>query len=272
VKARIITAVVLLPLLLLVLLVCPKIVTAVLLGLMAAVAAYELAVGTGYVKSARIGVYCCISAIATALCGYFELPEYCGMLLLLLLWALLFGEAMFTGMKLSFETVAVCFTAGLLVPHLLSAILRILKMDSGRALVLIPFILAFLSDTGAYFMGKFLGRHKLAPKISPKKTVEGVIGGVLGAVAGMLIYAAVLENCFGYQVSYVYALVYGAVGSAAAVFGDLCFSVIKRQCGIKDYGYLFPGHGGVLDRFDSMVIVAPLSELLLAILPFAVKL
>ena len=139
-------------------------------------------------------------------------------------------------------------------------------------IVLVPFVLAFMSDTGAYFIGKAFGKHKLAPNISPKKTVEGVIGGVLGAVAGMLIFTAVLKHCFGYQVSYIYGVIYGALGSVAAVFGDLCFSLIKRQRGIKDYGYLFPGHGGVLDRFDSMVIVAPLSELMLIILPLAVKL
>lgn len=271
-KARIITAVILLPLLLLVLLFCPKIVAAVLLGLMAAIAAYELAIGTGYVKSKGIGACCCFAAMITVLCCYFDLPDYCGILLLLLLWILLFGWSMYTGMKLSFEAVAVCFAAGLLVPYLLAAIIRIYKADSGRVIVLIPFVLAFMSDTGAYFIGKAFGKHKLAPNISPKKTVEGVIGGVLGAVAGMLIFTAVLKHCFGYQVSYIYGVIYGALGSVAAVFGDLCFSLIKRQRGIKDYGYLFPGHGGVLDRFDSMVIVAPLSELMLIILPLAVKL
>lgn len=134
----------------------------------------------------------------------------------------------------------------------------------------IPFILAFLSDTGAYFAGRAFGKHKLAPVISPHKTVEGVVGGVLGATLGMLIFCLVMQLGFKMQVNYLYAVLYGVVGSLGAVFGDLCFSVIKRQTGIKDYGNLIPGHGGVLDRFDSMMVVGPLSELLLLLLPVAV--
>ena len=132
-------------------------------------------------------------------------------------------------------------------------------------------MLAFLSDTGAYFAGLKFGKHKLAPVISPKKTVEGVIGGILGAVLGMVIYCAVLQLGFGFRVNYLLALLYGVAGSAAGVFGDLCFSVIKRQTGIKDYGNLIPGHGGILDRFDSMIVVGTLAEVLLLILPVAVK-
>lgn len=134
----------------------------------------------------------------------------------------------------------------------------------------IPFILAFLSDTGAYFAGRAFGKHKLAPVISPHKTVEGVVGGVLGAIFGMLIFCLVMQLGFKMQVNYLYAVLYGVVGSLGAVFGDLCFSVIKRQTGMKDYGNLIPGHGGVLDRFDSMMVVGPLSELLLLLLPVAV--
>lgn len=134
----------------------------------------------------------------------------------------------------------------------------------------IPFILAFLSDTGAYFAGRAFSKHKLAPVISPHKTVEGVVGGVLGAIFGMLIFCLVMQLGFKMQVNYLYAVLYGVVGSLGAVFGDLCFSVIKRQTGMKDYGNLIPGHGGVLDRFDSMMVVGPLSELLLLLLPVAV--
>ena len=116
-----------------------------------------------------------------------------------------------------------------------------------------------------------MGKHKLAPAISPKKTVEGAIGGVLAAVVGMLLFTWILDLAFGFRVHYGYALIYGIVGSLMSVFGDLCFSVIKRQTGIKDYGNLIPGHGGVLDRFDSMLIVAPVTEALLILIPLAVK-
>ena len=87
------------------------------------------------------------------------------------------------------------------------------------------------------------------------------------AMVGMLIYAIILDWPCQLDVNYLVALLYGLVGSAAGTFGDLCFSVIKRQTGIKDYGNLIPGHGGVLDRFDSLVMVAPLMEALLLVLP-----
>ena len=107
--------------------------------------------------------------------------------------------------------------------------------------------MAFLSDTGAYFAGLKFGKRKLAPTISPKKTVEGVVGGVAGAVFGMILYALVLDLLpVGIQVNYALALLYGFAGSLFGIFGDLCFSVIKRQTGIKDYGDLIPGHGGIL--------------------------
>ena len=129
---------------------------------------------------------------------------------------------------------------------------------------------AFSSDSGAYFAGCYLGKHKLAPVISPKKTWEGVAGGAAAAILVMLLYALILDLAFGYEVSLGAAILYGLVGTAVDVLGDLTFSVIKRQTGIKDYGFLLPGHGGILDRFDSMMLVAPLMEILLRMLPFAV--
>ena len=87
----------------------------------------------------------------------------------------------------------------------------------------------------------------------------------------MVVYALALDFFFDLQVNYIYAVIYGILGSLGAVFGDLCFSVIKRQTGIKDYGNLIPGHGGVLDRFDSMMVVGPLAEALILLIPVAVK-
>ena len=107
----------------------------------------------------------------------------------------------------------------------------------------------------------------MAPKISPKKTVEGLLGGILCAVVGMLIFCLITDVFSDLKVHYLYALVYGIVGSLAGVFGDLCFSAVKRQTGIKDYGKLIPGHGGVLDRFDSLMIVGPFVEIMMVLLP-----
>ena len=270
-KTRVIAAVALLPLLLLVVLLAPKFCTAILFGLMAGIGAWELLRGTGLVKHIRLCVYSMVAAFWCCLwCG---LGIGYGWLLLgiLLFWTVLFAEVMLSGMKLTFDKVAICFAGGVLLPLLFGALVRIHATEYGRHLIFIPFILAFMSDTGAYFAGYFFGKHKLAPVISPKKTVEGVVGGVLGAMVGMVIYTFIMQVAFSFTVNYLFALIYGLVGSLAAVFGDLCFSVIKRQTGIKDYGNLIPGHGGILDRFDSMMIVGPLAEVLLLLIPVVVK-
>ena len=107
----------------------------------------------------------------------------------------------------------------------------------------------------------------MAPVISPKKSWEGFFGGIAVAMIGMIVYALVLQYGFDFRVNYLAAVVYGLLGSLGGVFGDLSLSVIKRQTGIKDYGNLIPGHGGILDRFDSVLITAPLAEALLLILP-----
>ncbi len=270
-KIRVIAAVVLLPLLLLIVLAAPKIFTALLFGAIAALAAYELHNGTGLVKHARLSLYSAVMAVEVALWSYLGQMSIWVEVGILVFFVVLFAEVMLSGMKLPFEKIAICIVSGLLIPFLLTALVRIHGGAYGRFFILIPFVMAFLSDTGAYFAGSAFGKHKLAPNISPKKSVEGVVGGVLGAIVGMLLYCVVLQVFFSFQPNYLYAVIYGLLGSLAAVFGDLCFSVIKRQTGIKDYGKLIPGHGGALDRFDSMIMVAPLAEILLILLPLAVK-
>ena len=269
-KIRVIAAVVLLPLLLVVVLALPKIYTAILFGLMAAIAAYELLAGTGLVKHPRLCIYSMLSALWCVLwCGLNI--GYAWLLLgILIFWIALFAEMMLSNMKLTFDKTALCLVAGVVLPLLFASIVRIHSGEQGRAFALIPFAMAFMSDSGAYFAGLKFGKHKLAPTISPKKTVEGVLGGVLGAVIGMIVFALVLDVFFDMQSNYLAAFLYGVLGAAAGVFGDLCFSVIKRQTGIKDYGNLIPGHGGILDRFDSMMVVGPLAEILLLLLPLAV--
>ena len=190
---------------------------------------------------------------------------------ILLYVVILFAEMMITKLQLKAGEVMVCLFSGLIIPYMLSALVRLLQMPGGKFFVVIPIVMAFLSDTGAYFIGIFFGKHKMAPVISPNKSIEGVIGGMAAGIAGMLLYAAVMQFVFGCQVHYGYAFVYGLFGSLVDVFGDLCFSTIKRQTGIKDYGDLIPGHGGVLDRFDSMIFVAPFAEILLITLPVVVK-
>ena len=269
-KTRIIAAAVLVPILLILVLIAPKIIAAVIFGLLLAIGAYELLYGTGLVRQPRLVLYAAIMSFAVCMWSYMEAVQAYLLLMLLAFCVLLFAEMMLDHVRVRFETISMCFVSGFLVPYLLSSLLRILVMDTGRYFILIPFAVAFLSDAGAYFVGLRFGKHKLAPVVSPNKTIEGVFGGIAGAVIGMLIYALILDLAFRFDVSYGLAILYGLVGSLTGVFGDLCFSIIKRQTGIKDYGNLIPGHGGVLDRFDSLVTVAPLMEALLIILPMAV--
>ena len=270
-KTRVITAVVLIPLLLLMLMAAPTVVTAIVWGLLMAVAVYELLFCTGLVREPRLVVYSAVMAFAVTLWSHYGAIHAYGQIGLMIFAGLLFGEMMLSHVKITFDKICLCMMAGFVVPFLLSSLIRILVMSRiGRYMVLIPFVVAFASDSGAYFAGRFFGRHKLAPVISQHKTIEGAVGGVICAVVGMIIYCVVLQFAFNFQVKYGFAVIYGLLGSLVGIFGDLCFSVIKRQTGIKDYGNLIPGHGGVLDRFDSMMMVGPLMESLLILIPLAV--
>ncbi len=133
--------------------------------------------------------------------------------------------------------------------------------------ILLILCFAWGGDICAYFVGRALGRHKLCPVVSPKKTVEGAVGGVLGTmvfgVVATIVYSVVADRTEAFTQSNIgismYAIIaaLGVVAAVLGIFGDLFASVVKRQCGIKDYGTIFPGHGGILDRFDSVMFIAP---------------
>lgn len=157
-------------------------------------------------------------------------------------------------------------TAGMATLFITSAILSLvmLRRDyDGVYMLLLPFIIAWLSDTGAYFTGYFLGKHKLCPKMSPKKTIEGAIGGVVFAGLATFIYLGCVKGDFsaGYAWS---TILLGCVGSGISQIGDLAASCIKRDYQKKDYGSLLPGHGGLMDRFDSVLFSAPYALLMIA--------
>lgn len=268
---RTLTGIVLIAVLVVVLLLLPDIFSAVLLSVMVAMAAVELLRTTELVKDRLIQVAACVSAIAVVWLGYCDASYACWLALLLVFTAVCFAQMLKTDGQLPFSQVAIAMVAGILIPFLLTALLRIRLLEYGKYLIPAPFVMAFMPDTGAYLIGCAFGKHKLCPTISPKKTVEGLFGGFLGGIVGMIVYGLVLQHMFGFVVNYVFAAIYGILGAGAATFGDLMFSVIKRQTGIKDYGKLLPGHGGILDRFDSVTIVAPVAELLLLVIPFVVK-
>lgn len=268
-KTRILAAMVLVPLLFVIVLAAPKIIFAILFGVLMAVGVYEMLYRTALVAHPRLVAYSAVMAFGLAMWSYFGAVNAYLLLALCLFFMLLFSEILRDHVKVRVEMLGMCFLAGFVVPFLLSSLIRILGVPAGRYYILVPFLIAFLSDAGAYFAGMYLGRHKLAPVISPNKTVEGVVGGVIFAVLAMMIYGGVLALGFKLDVHFGVVFLYGLAGSLIGVFGDLCFSAIKRQTGIKDYGYLIPGHGGFFDRFDSMVLVAPFLEAMLMLLPFA---
>ena len=233
--------------------------------------AYELLYRTGMVKNLRLVIYAMVMAV---LVSFWSLRPDSNLahLGVLAYFALLLGETLLSHGRLRFEKVSLCL--GLAAPavsaygagpdpgHVWGRTLG--KNDLGKYYILVAFVIAFTTDSGAYFVGRALGKHKLAPVISPNKTVEGAIGGLLCGVLFMGLYGLILSKAFQFDVIYWYGAVYGVLGAGASMLGDLGFSAIKRQIGIKDYGDLIPGHGGILDRFDSMMLVAPLVEPLCA--------
>ena len=270
-KQRIIVAAIALPLFLVVLLALPAIATAILFAAMGAIAVWELLHATGLVRHTRLVAYAALMAVAIAFWSSLLCPHGLGIFLLTLYFITLAIELIASNGALPFAQVSLSAFAALVVPGLLCAIVRLQMMDNGRFLVLVPCVIAFSADSGAYFVGRSFGRRKLAPIISPKKTVEGAIGGIVSSVVAMLIYALVLRLGFHFTVNYIFAILYGVLGAVGSIAGDLTFSVIKRQVQCKDYGNLLPGHGGILDRFDSMVVVAPMVETMVLLLPFAVR-
>ena len=268
---RTITGVALIAVLVVVLLFLPAWCAGVLVSLMVAQAADELLKATGLVANPHLQGVAVVTAVNVVWWCFFGMNYPWALGILLVFVTLCFAQLLRSHGQLPFAQVAITMVAGLLIPFLLSALVRIRMMENGVYLIAAPFVMAFLSDTGGYLIGCAFGKHKLCPAISPKKTVDGFFGGIAGSILGMIVYGLVLQFFFGFTVNYLYAVIYGVLGSGFAVFGDLMFSVIKRQTGIKDYGKLLPGHGGILDRFDSVTIVAPLAEVLLLILPLAVK-
>lgn len=131
------------------------------------------------------------------------------------------------------------------------------ESKAGLYYLLLVFIGVWMTDTGAYFIGSAMGKHKLIPVVSPNKTVEGAIGGILGCLLGYAIYGLILKFAVGVEVNFIYLMILAVVVSVIDQIGDLIASFMKRERGIKDFGTIFPGHGGVMDRFDSSIAVAP---------------
>lgn len=267
---RIVVSVVLAPLFLAVLLFAPAGVVAVLIAGITALAAFELLRATGAGRRMDITVVTVLAAALIPMCRLLWVDEWAIKAVLLLLLFTLFFIAVFAYGKpnaVRAEDILFSLFGGVLYPVLMSSLVQLRMMEKGAFLVMLPIVSAFLTDTGAYFFGMFLGKHRGITKVSPNKSVEGFIGGLLSGVVFMVLYGLIMKNGFDMDVNLLRMALYGFVGSLVTMLGDLSFSLIKRQYGVKDYGSLLPGHGGMLDRFDSMSFAAPTMWLLVTLLP-----
>ena len=167
--------------------------------------------------------------------------------------------------QIGFTEIAGAYVGGIILPYMLMSLIRMFTMEGGNGALylLVPLLAAWGSDTCALFAGMAFGKHKLAPVISPKKTIEGSVGGVVGATVLLVIYGIAVSSLTDTTLSVPLCIAVGIFGAVLGQVGDLSFSIVKRKSGIKDYGKIFPGQGGVLDRFDSVIFVAPVVELLL---------
>ena len=179
-------------------------------------------------------------------------------------------ETLFTSMILTMFVAIPFMVAELIFLTMMKNVDGTPSYGGGIALVSYCLLVAWIADGAAYFTGRAFGRHKLAPVLSPKKTIEGSVGGfvfsMILSIAAAFLYADVL-GCTSNGIHYTNLIIITAVCILMSMFGDISFSTVKRQYGIKDFGNLLPGHGGVLDRFDSVLFVCPTFYLLNFVLP-----
>ncbi|MBC8535647.1 phosphatidate cytidylyltransferase [Feifania hominis] len=216
---------------------------------------YEALIATKYVEShalmfASLG----IAALTPFVMGFSKST----VMLLMFVYVVIMFLLVFKNFEtFKLEHIGVVFLISVIIPYFFGNIIFLNHMDHGIYYLYLIFIGSWCSDSIALCAGKLFGRHKLIPKVSPKKTVEGAIGGIVGTMAGYAVTGVVVERCFELQVNFL-ALLLLAVGvSIIGQVGDLAASTIKRSFQIKDFGNVIPGHGGVFDRFDSVLFIAP---------------
>ena len=245
---------------------CPPVVAQLCMMALSVIAAQEFTAAVAGKDSRPLQAAAMLLALGTSMASARNsYSEYWLRAMLLAGVVVLFAMLLRCHKKIGFTEIAGAYFGGILIPYLLMSLIRMFTMTeaNGKVYILIPLLAAWGSDTFALFAGMAFGRHKLAPVISPQKTVEGSIGGVAGAVVLMVLYGLAANALAEAGMSIALCVALGLFGAVLGQVGDLSFSIVKRKSGIKDYGKIFPGHGGVLDRFDSVIFVAPAAELLL---------
>lgn len=232
--------------------------------LISLVGVYELYKVLGIEKN-TLGITGYVALIAYYVLLYMGRTEYMLTLMVVFLIVLL-AQYVFMFPKYKTEQISNAIMCMLYAGVMLSYLYSVRQGDNGAYTVWLIFLCSWGSDTCAYAVGVAFGKHKMAPVLSPKKSIEGAVGGVIGAAALGAIYAAVFADKIQLSINPVIAFaVICAVGALISMVGDLAASAIKRNHDIKDYGKLIPGHGGIMDRFDSVIYVAPIIWILLQI-------
>lgn len=229
----------------------------IIMTLLCVVGVYEMLGCVGHRKNRFLLIPSLICAVISPVLAYFF--GYSVMIELCFLYvAVLLAETVFFDSRVNVASVGEVFLPTLYVILCFTALLCLRYIEVGASYIyILVFIAAWVTDTFAYFTGYFFGRHKLIPKISPKKTVEGSIGGSLFCVIAFVIFGIIVNSVAKAGINLAALAVIGLILSIIAQVGDLIASSVKRTYGIKDYSNIFPGHGGVLDRFDSIMILAP---------------
>lgn len=255
-KQRLLVAAIGVPLLLVILLVCPPWATTALVCLIAGIAAYELVKTACRAPAIPMYVLTIASAVLIAAC----LPAYRRAVMadaVLLLFCLCFLAVRNFGTEraVPFADVCICMVGGVIFPLMYGCIALLRQV--GQILVLMPFVIAFLGDSFSMLGGSLFGKKKLAPAVSPNKTWAGFWAGPVGSALGMVLLGLIERWVWRFDFPLWQLALIGAAANIIGQLGDLTTSLIKREVGIKDYSRLFLTHGGMLDRFDSTLFIAP---------------
>lgn len=276
-KQRIITAVISLIILLIAISFFETPAFNIIIALISALAVFELLHSTKYITNRFVLCLCILFSFIYPLLHFKAFDTHILLVGMLFLVTLGFSYLIWHE-TLMLPTICAAFLVSLIIPVVFSVsiIIRDRFYPDGLFFYLLALSGGWLTDSGAYFVGVFFGKHKMAPKISPHKTIEGAIGGIITTILGYLLigllYSLYLHSVgdrvtIAYPVLAVSALICGL----AAILGDLFASIIKRQTGIKDYGNIFPGHGGVMDRFDSVLFVSPIIYAIISFFPIITR-
>ena len=265
---RIITSIVALCVLIPVLIFSNTWVFPIAIALACAVANYEMLKCIGVIKKYTISIVLILVSFVVPVLTRFPYKHpvasnimiYASTIAIICLITILYLMAVlvFSRKKVSVSDISIsAFMAFYITTGFSSIVLLYDCFDGGKYTYLLIFIGAWVTDVFAYFTGRVFGKHKLIPEISPKKTIEGSIGGTLFSGIAFVVFGIVCNN-FGLYIvqNYAQLFVFGIIAAIVAQIGDLCMSALKRHYGIKDFGKIFPGHGGMLDRFDSIIAVS----------------